>query len=91
MMDKLHDIALGIIVGAAVGDALGAPLEFLLPRNRENWVVDMIGGGVLKWKPGETTDDTAMSLAIAEMYIEKKSLPPGNCISKMGGLGEPAP
>jgi len=90
-MDKLHDIALGIIVGAAVGDALGAPLEFLLPRNRDNWVVDMIGGGVLKWKPGETTDDTAMSLAIAEMYIEKKAYHQGTVLAKWEAWGNPRP
>jgi ADP-ribosyl-[dinitrogen reductase] hydrolase len=68
---SLEERALGTILGAAIGDALGAPLEFLTPRSPENFVKDMIGGGTLRWKPGETTDDTQMAKSIMEMYLEK--------------------
>lgn len=69
-MAKL-DIALGIIAGAAIGDALGAPLEFLPPRSKRDFVTEMKGGGVLRWKPGDITDDTIMSMAITDMYLTK--------------------
>lgn len=82
-MDKL-EIGLGIIAGAAVGDALGAPLEFLPPRTKENFVTEMVGGGVLKWKPGEITDDTTMSLAIMDMYIEKQGYSQSSILEKWG-------
>jgi len=36
----------GALFGAAVGDALGAPLEFLSPKTEYNFVKDYVGGGV---------------------------------------------
>ena len=65
-----RDKALGALVGAAIGDALGAPLEFLPPRGEQDYVKDMVGGGALRWKKGEYTDDTKMSLAVSEMYLK---------------------
>ena len=66
------DRAVGAIVGSAVGDALGAPLEFTGPRRDDgsDWVRDMVGGGAFGWRPGETTDDTAMMRCVLEMYLE---------------------
>lgn len=63
----LHERALGAYLGLAVGDALGATVEFMLPREiRHQFVVhkEIIGGGWLKLKPGRVTDDTEMSLAL---------------------------
>ena len=59
---ELLDAYKGSILGAAVGDALGAGYEFTTPDDSE--IIEMIGGGVFDWKPGEWTDDTQMSLAI---------------------------
>jgi len=83
-MKNEFDIALGIIAGAAVGDALGAPLEFLPPRTPDNFVTEMVGGGMLKWKPGEITDDTTMALAITDMYLEKKGYNQSTILEKWG-------
>lgn len=83
-MRDARDVGLGIIAGAAVGDALGAPLEFLPPRNPEEFTTEMTGGGLLKWKPGEITDDTTMALAIMEMYLEKKGYDQSTVIEKWG-------
>lgn len=83
-MRDVNDVGLGIIAGAAVGDALGAPLEFLPPRNPEEFVTEMVGGGVLKWKPGEITDDTTMALAIMEMYLEKQGYDQDTVVRKWG-------
>ena len=66
-MKITKDQARGMLVGKAVGDALGAPLEFE-PKCRElnNLVTDMIGGGPHRVEPGEWTDDTAVALALAD-------------------------
>lgn len=55
-------------LGVAVGDALGAGLEFMTPseiRGKHGTVREIIGGGWLRLKPGQITDDTEMSLCIA--------------------------
>lgn len=61
--------ALGALVGLAVGDALGAPLEFC-PRGSFTPVVAMTAGGEHGMRRGEWTDDTAMALCLAESLIE---------------------
>lgn len=52
----------GVLVGAAVGDALGAGYEFG-PSLSPDHLVEMHGQGL--FAPGEWTDDTAQLLAIA--------------------------
>ncbi len=56
--------AAGAIMGAACGDALGAPYEFHPPANvtLNGTEDDLVGGGDLNWEPGEWTDDTAMMI-----------------------------
>lgn len=73
MKDNLKNKIAGALYGVAVGDALGAPLEFMSAEHiaREHGrVTNMIGGGWLNLRPGETTDDTAMTLAVAEGIVE---------------------
>ena len=60
------DRAVGVLLGTAAGDALGAPYEFGPPRGPELEVA-MVGGGSFGWEPGEWTDDTSMAIAIAEV------------------------
>src|SRR5450631_1948028 len=60
------DRAAGVLLGAACGDALGAPYEFGPPM-RPDIPVTMMGGGSFGWSPGEWTDDTSMAVAIAEV------------------------
>jgi len=63
------DRALGVLIGTAVGDALGAPLEFgpVIPYPRR---LTMSGGGACNWKPGEWTDDTSMAIIIAKVLTQ---------------------
>jgi ADP-ribosyl-[dinitrogen reductase] hydrolase len=71
--DDLHDRALGAYLGFAVGDALGATVEFMTPseiQERYGMHRDMIGGGWLKLKPGQVTDDTQMSLALGQSIVD---------------------
>jgi len=58
-----QDRARGVLLGTAVGDALGAGYEFGYPSNET--AIAMIGGGAFDWAPGEWTDDTAMALCVA--------------------------
>lgn len=55
-------------LGLACGDALGAVLEFLprdeVRRRHPSGLRDLVGGGAFGWRPGETTDDTAMALCV---------------------------
>jgi ADP-ribosyl-[dinitrogen reductase] hydrolase len=67
-----HDVAdraRGALLGLAVGDALGATVEFMPPGSFE-LVTDMIGGGPHRLQPGEWTDDTSMALCLAESLVE---------------------
>lgn len=68
----LKDRALGAYLGLAVGDALGAPIEFLTKREiaYRGGHYEMTGGGWLKLKPGQVTDDTEMSLYLGRAWIE---------------------
>ncbi|MDR2364751.1 MAG: ADP-ribosyl-[dinitrogen reductase] hydrolase [Zoogloeaceae bacterium] len=68
--------ARGAYLGLAVGDALGATVEFLTPREircnfaRQGGVhKEIAGGGWLHLRPGQVTDDTAMSLALGEAIL----------------------
>lgn len=67
----------GALYGVAVGDALGGPLEFLprttVRRRYPEGLREMIGGGWLHLRPGETTDDTAMTLCVADGILEAES------------------
>ena len=64
--------ALGAYLGLAVGDALGAPIEFLTKREiaHRGGHTEMTGGGWLKLKPGQITDDTEMSLYLGRAWLE---------------------
>lgn len=71
--DELYDRALGAYLGFAIGDALGATVEFMTPdeiHHSYGMHRDMIGGGWLKLKPGQVTDDTQMSLALGQSIID---------------------
>ncbi|MFJ4190898.1 ADP-ribosylglycohydrolase family protein [Kitasatospora sp. NPDC089509] len=68
--------AAGAVLGAAVGDALGAPYEFgpagaLTARFPSGGVELVAGGG---WERGEATDDTQMAVLVAESLLEKGEL-----------------
>jgi hypothetical protein len=71
-VSRQSDQIAGCFVGLAVGDALGAPLEFLSRRQvRQRYPAglrDMIDSRL--WRAGEYTDDTQMALLIAESLLE---------------------
>jgi ADP-ribosyl-[dinitrogen reductase] hydrolase len=70
--DFLYDRALASYLGLAVGDALGATVEFMQPREiafKYGVHKNIIGGGWLKLKAGSVTDDTEMSLALGRALL----------------------
>ena len=69
IVDGLIDRGLGAVLGSACGDALGAGYEFTNPG--PGAVIDMVGGGVFGWEPGEWTDDTQMALGILDVLAER--------------------
>jgi len=72
-MRDLMDRALGAYLGFAIGDALGATVEFMRPREiAQEYGVhrDIIGGGWLKLARGQVTDDTTMSLALGQALLD---------------------
>jgi ADP-ribosyl-[dinitrogen reductase] hydrolase len=72
-VENLFDRALGAYLGFAIGDALGATVEFMRPREIQvQYGVhrDIVGGGWLKLARGQVTDDTTMSLALGDALLQ---------------------
>jgi ADP-ribosyl-[dinitrogen reductase] hydrolase len=70
----LRQRVLGAYIGLAVGDALGATTEFMTPSEIEHTYGvhrKIIGGGWLRLKPGQVTDDTEMSLALGDAILQQ--------------------
>jgi ADP-ribosyl-[dinitrogen reductase] hydrolase len=75
---------IGAVLGAAVGDALGAPFEFgpsgayseRFPVPVLGGIGELTGGGAFGWAPGEFTDDTQMAVALAESLIANHGFEP---------------
>ncbi len=66
---NVFDRRRGAVVGLAVGDALGAAVEFRPPGTFPP-VTGYRGGGPHGLDPGEWTDDTSMALALADSILE---------------------
>jgi ADP-ribosyl-[dinitrogen reductase] hydrolase len=66
------DRAIAAYLGLAIGDALGATVEFMTPREiaAQYGTHDTLrGGGWLHLKAGQVTDDTTMSLALGASIL----------------------
>ena len=65
-MTDYSDRLRGIAVGAAVGDALGMPLEFQRPRPIYDLLTEMVDATL---PAGTFTDDTEMALALSQSLL----------------------
>ncbi len=77
LASPLHERAVAAYLGLAIGDALGATVEFMTPKEiRQTHGVhrDISGGGWLRLKAGQVTDDTTMSLALGEAILTRGKL-----------------
>jgi ADP-ribosyl-[dinitrogen reductase] hydrolase len=70
------DSAVGMFVGLAIGDAMGAPIEFQPSREPIDYVRSYQEGGFHSVSKGEFTDDTSMALAMADAFIQARSFNP---------------
>jgi len=66
LTDDQLDRAAGVLLGQACGDALGVPYESgpSLPAELR---LEMSGGGLGHYRPGEWSDDTQMALCVAQV------------------------
>jgi ADP-ribosyl-[dinitrogen reductase] hydrolase len=79
--DILFDKIKGGMYGVAIGDALGGTTEFMSTREIQavyGYVTEIIGGGVWRLEPGEVTDDTMMTLCVAEGIMDNPTEPMGD-------------
>ena len=76
------DNKLGLFLGLAIGDALGAPLEFQKANEPDAYLTEYATGGPHNVSIGEWTDDTSMALAMATSLIEKKSFDADDIMKK---------
>lgn len=70
-MQKDLNKFLWVLLGGAIGDALWAPVEFL-SRGEFPWVDEYLSNPEHDHYEWERTDDTAMTLLLAESLIRKK-------------------
>lgn len=74
-LDEIRDRARAAFIGMAIGDALGATVEFMTAAEiaaKYGTFRDIVGGGWLRLKPGQVTDDTEMALCIARAIVKKQ-------------------
>ena len=91
---SMRDRFRGTLLGLAVGEALGAPAEFLTAEQVvENYGVltEMVGGGVYDVAPGETTDATEMMLCLAESLADNGGFDPEDVMARYGAWFESQP
>ena len=75
-LDEIHDRARAAFIGMAIGDALGATVEFMTASEiaaKYGTFRDIIGGGWLRLKPGQVTDDTEMALCVARAIVTSQT------------------
>lgn len=78
---EIKDRYQGSMLGLAVGDALGAPVEFTKKDSFEK-IEHYRRGGKFNVEIGEYTDDTAMALCLAQSLIDKNGIDQKDQLSK---------
>jgi ADP-ribosyl-[dinitrogen reductase] hydrolase len=81
-MTDIQDKLRGIAVGAIVGDALGMPLEFHPPSPIYHLTTEMIAGPL---PAGTFTDDTEMAMCLAESLQYANPLDPQDLAGRFTG------
>jgi ADP-ribosyl-[dinitrogen reductase] hydrolase len=74
---SLEDRALAAFLGFAIGDALGATVEFMTKGEisaQYGIHRNIIGGGWLRLAPGRVTDDTEMALILGRSLVRRGEL-----------------
>lgn len=72
MSSKLKDKVRGALYASAIGDAMGATTEFMtsdMIKEKYGVLNELVGGGWLRLKPGQVTDDTQMAICIMQAVV----------------------
>jgi ADP-ribosyl-[dinitrogen reductase] hydrolase len=83
--EPIRQRATAAYLGLAIGDALGATVEFMTPneiRHHYGLHQQIVGGGWLKLAAGEVTDDTTMALALGEAILASDGEIDGHAIAR---------
>jgi len=75
-LEEIRDRARAAFIGMAVGDALGATVEFMTAAEiaaKYGTFREITGGGWLRLKPGQVTDDTQMAICIARAILQNQT------------------
>lgn len=74
-MHGLNEFEKGMLLGLHVGDAMGVTLEFQPAVNeRNNWQVEMEGGGEFQFPVGVGSDDTDLMICLLRSISKNKKL-----------------
>jgi len=66
-----QDSIIGGVMGVVIGDALGLPVQFMTKTEiKKNQITDMTGGGAFGLEPGAWSDDSSLTLCLAESLYE---------------------
>jgi len=82
LTSPMLDRAKGCLIGLAIGDALGAPVEFGSYGSFEP-VVGFRDGGPFNLKAGQWTDDTSQALCLADSILSNKGFSQGDFLNRM--------
>lgn len=75
-LDEIRNRARAAFIGMAIGDAMGATVEFMNAAEiaaKYGTFREIVGGGWLRLKPGQVTDDTEMALCIARAIARNRA------------------
>jgi ADP-ribosyl-[dinitrogen reductase] hydrolase len=85
----IRDRARGVLAGLACGDALGAPTvgcsADVIAARYGGPLTEMVGGGSFEWRPGQTTDATAMALCLARSVLDTAAFDASRAIDRYIG------
>lgn len=79
--NQVKDRIFGSLFGLAIGDALGAPIEFKKPGFFDP-ITKYRSGGPFNLPAGTWTDDTSLALCLAESLIEENTFNPVDQLSR---------
>ena len=66
-----QEAILGGIMGVVIGDALGLPVQFMTKSEiKKSPITEMRGGGFFDLEPGAWSDDSSLTLCLAESLYE---------------------
>jgi ADP-ribosyl-[dinitrogen reductase] hydrolase len=74
-LEEIRDRARAAFIGMAIGDAMGATVEFMTASEiaaKYGTFREIVGGGWLRIKPGHVTDDTEMALCIGRAIVKNQ-------------------